>query len=155
MFHSFGFQNLLCSLRFEGCVGMPGALRAVRPPTSGNPPPLPYWECAQCPVSQIGMAPRAAGFSDSHQMAGTGFYSNSLTSCHPTIKKAFNCFFSSHPMSDSGGACVHHWNQFAARARKGGSSGGAGSSQLPKDCHLWAFQKDRNTNLQHLPTQLC
>jgi hypothetical protein len=41
-----------------------------------------------------------ADFGDSHQMARTGFYSNSLTSCHPTIKKAFNCFFSSHPVSD-------------------------------------------------------
>lgn len=46
-----------------------------------------------------------AGFGDSHQMAGTDFYSNSLTSCHPTIKKAFNCFFSSHPMSDLGSLC--------------------------------------------------
>lgn len=46
-----------------------------------------------------------AGFGDSHQIARTGFYSNSLTSCHPTIKKAFNCFFSSHSMSALGGLC--------------------------------------------------
>lgn len=49
-----------------------------------------------------------AGFADSHQMAGTGFYSNSLTSCYPTIKKAFNCFFSSLPVRYLGSSCSSH-----------------------------------------------
>lgn len=70
------------------------------------PAPLLTWnDPGCCSILQIGFSSLHAGFGDSHQMAGTSFYSNSLTSCHPTIKKTFNCFFSSHPIW---AACIHH-----------------------------------------------